>query len=176
MDEGMDTGAVLMQDSIPIAPDDTAGTLSEKLSLLGSTLIVDALDRLQRGSLHPVPQDGRLATIAPLLKKEDGRIDWRLSAARIHDRVRGLSPWPGAFGILDGKLIKLIATAVLGGTEEPGTMALQGDGRLVVGTGGGLLQIVALQPEGKRPMSAAEFLRGHRGLAGRKFEAPISKS
>jgi methionyl-tRNA formyltransferase len=176
MDEGMDTGAVLMQDSIPIAPDDTAGTLSEKLSLLGSTLIVDALDRLQRGSLHPVPQDGRLATIAPLLKKEDGRIDWRLSAARIHDRVRGLSPWPGAFGILDGKLIKLIATAVLGGTEEPGTMALQGDGRLVVGTGGGLLQIVALQPEGKRPMSAAEFLRGHRGLAGRKFAAPISKS
>ncbi len=176
MDEGMDTGAILLQKEIAIAPDDTAGTLSEKLSLLGGGLVVEALELLARGSLRPTAQDEASATLAPLLKKADGRIDWNLPARSIHNRVRGLSPWPGAFSVLDGKMIKIIGTAVEDGKEEPGMLVGKGGSALAAGTGSGLLRILVLQPEGKRPMSAEEFLRGHRGIAGRKFEARSPKS
>ena len=172
MDEGMDTGAILLQDSIPIAPDDTAGTLSGKLSLLGSTLIVDALNRLEGAALHPARQEEQRASLAPLLKKDDGRIDWTMTAAQVHRRVRGLSPWPGAFTFLDGKLFKLLETALDEGEGAPGVIALRGADQLVVGTGSGLLRIRTLQPEGKKPMAAAEFLRGHRDIAGKRFTGP----
>ncbi len=170
MDEGMDTGAILLQESIPIAPDDTAGALAGKLSRLGSRLIVEALDRLARGALPAAPQDGRQASLAPLLRKEDGRLDWTLTADELHRRVRGLSPWPGAFSRLDGKLVRLLETAVLPGDMEPGVLALRGADQLVAGTGSRLLRIITLQPEGKRPMTAEEFLRGHRDVAGSKFD------
>ena len=172
MDEGMDTGAILLQDGIPIAPDDTAGSLAGKLSQLGSALIVDALNRLEGGTLHPVAQDEQQASLAPLLRKEDGRLDWARTAEALHRRVRGLSPWPGAFTYLDGKLIKVIETEVVVGDVEPGVLAQRGTGQLVVGTGRQLLRIVTLQPEGKKPMSAPEFLRGHRDVAGKRFSGP----
>jgi methionyl-tRNA formyltransferase len=169
MDEGMDTGAVLAQEGIPIDPRDTAGTLTEKLAELGSWLIVDALSRIEAGGLPAVPQDPDKATMAPLLKKEDGRIDWTLAAHTIHNRVRGLSPWPGAYSFLDGKLIKILETKVAEGAGEPGALHEQGRDGLIVSTGKGMLSIVRLQPEGKKPMSACEYLRGHRGVAGKKF-------
>jgi len=170
MDEGMDTGAVLAQESIPIDPRDTTGTLTEKLSQIGSRLIVDTLSRIESGGLTAVPQDNSKASMAPLLKKDAGLIDWTMSAREIHDRVRGLSPWPGAFSFLDDAMIKVLETEVVPGSADPGTLTSQGKDSLAVGTGKELLRIVSLQPEGKRPMTAAEFLRGHRGVAGKKFE------
>jgi methionyl-tRNA formyltransferase len=170
MDEGMDTGAILMKESIPIDPGDTAGTLTGKLSALGARLVIRALELVAEGKLVPMPQDNSLATLAPLLRKEDGVIDWNLPALEIHNRVRGLTPWPGAYGNLDGKIVKIIGSEVAAGSGEPGKL-YQGDGNsLTVGAGSGLLRILTIQPEGKKPMSAAEFLRGHRGVIGKKFD------
>jgi methionyl-tRNA formyltransferase len=176
MDEGMDTGAILTQESVPIAPRDTAGDLTEKLSELGSWLIVDTLSRIRLEGLAAVPQDNSKASMAPLLKKEDGLINWTMNARDIHNRVRGLSPWPGAFSFLNGKLIKFIETDHTEGTGEPGALYEQGRDSLAIGTGSGLLSIVSIQPEGKKPMSAAEFLRGHRGAVGKKFDSKSTKS
>ena len=171
MDEGMDTGGILAQESIPIGPRDTAGDLTEKLSELGSWLLVDTLSRIESGGLTAVPQDNGKASMAPLLKKDDGWIDWTMSGREIHNRVRGLSPWPGAHGYLEGKLIKVLATEVAEGSGAPGMLYEQDRDSLAIGTGSGLLRIVTIQPEGKKPMSAAEFLRGHRGTVGKSFEA-----
>jgi len=171
MDAGMDTGAILLQESIPIEPNDTAGTLTEKLSLLGARLITRALPLIAAGKLTPTTQDNSRATLAPLLKKEDGRIDWERGAREIHDRVRGMSPWPGAYTVLDNKIVKLIVSAVAEGSAEPGRLLEKDRNTLLAGTGSGLLQLLTLQPEGKKPMSAAEFLRGHRGVAGKTFDA-----
>lgn len=176
MDEGMDTGAVLLKESIPIDPNDTAGTLTEKLSEIGARLITRAMPLIADGTLVPVTQDSAQATLAPLLKKEDGFIDWNLTAVEIHNRVRGLTPWPGAFGKLEGKIVKIIESEVSAGSGEPGTFYQENDNKLIVGAGSGRLRILSIQPEGKKPMTAAEFLRGHRGVIGRKFEARSFKS
>lgn len=169
MDEGMDTGAILMQESIPIGPEDTAGALTEKLSSLGAKLITRALPLIAAGKLVPLAQDASKATMAPLLKKGDGLVDWKLPAAEIHNRVRGLSPWPGAYCFLDGKMVKIIMTEVIDGAGEPGTLYEKDKNTLGAGTGSGILRILSLQPEGGKPMTASEFMRGHRGIAGKKF-------
>jgi methionyl-tRNA formyltransferase len=170
MDEGLDTGAILMQERIAIEGKDTAGTLTGKLSKLGARMIVDALTRIAASSLQQEPQDDSKATQAPLLTKTDGMIDWTRSAEEIHNRVRGLSPWPGAYAFLDGRLVKILETATLDGTSAPGDITMPEKGSLAVGTGKGLLRVVTLQPEGKKGMTATEFLRGHHGVVGRKFE------
>jgi len=169
MDEGMDTGAILMQERIPIAPGDTAGTLTGRLSTLGARLIVDALPRIGSGELKPVAQDSAQATLAPLLKKADGLIDWSLPAEAISNRVRGFSPWPGAYTFLEKKMIKIMGSEAVSGSAEPGFLKAGAGDLLEVGTGSGLLRITSIQPEGKKPMTAAEFLRGHRGIEGKKF-------
>ncbi len=176
MDEGMDTGAILIQESIPIYPQDTTGTLSEKLSVLGATLITTALPLIASGRLQPRTQDGSKATAAPLLKKENGRIDWKIPAIEIQNRVRGLSPWPGAYSFLDGKMIKIIASKVVLGTGEPGLLYEKDRTTLDVGTGSGILRILSIQPEGKKPMTSGEFIRGHRDVAGKKFDATSATS
>jgi methionyl-tRNA formyltransferase len=169
MDEGMDTGAMLLREAVAIGPRDTTGSMLEKLSALGSRMIVGALAGLADGTLTPVPQDHGKATLAPLLTKEDGRIDWNRPAAEIHNRVRGLFPWPGAYTHLDGKLVKVLESDAVEGGGEPGELIEGPHGTLQVGAGEGLLRVVTLQPEGKKPMTAAEFLRGHRGAVGKKF-------
>ncbi len=169
MDEGMDTGAILMQESIPIGPEDTAGALTEKLSSLGAKLITRALPLIAAGKLVPLAQDASKATMAPLLKKGDGLVDWKLPAAEIHNRVRGLSPWPGAYSYLDGKMVKIIMTEVIDGAGEPGTLYEKDKNTLGAGTGSGILRILSIQPEGGKPMTAGEFMQGHRGIAGKKF-------
>lgn len=176
MDAGMDTGKTLLQERIPIAPQDTAGTLAEKLSLLGAKMIVAALPMIAAGSITAVAQDESRAVLAPLLKKEDGLIDWTLPAAEIGNRVRGFSPWPGAYTFLDGKLIKILEAEAGAGGAEPGSLATETSSTLLVGTGKGLLRVKSLQPEGKKPMTAAEFLRGHRGAEGKKFGAGSATS
>jgi len=171
MDEGMDTGAILLQEAIPISPKDTAGTLTEKLSVLGAKLITIALPLIEAGKLKPQPQDRSKATLAPLLKKEDGLINWKLSATDIQNHVRGLTPWPGAYTFLDATMIRILETNALQGDGEPGMIGEGVQGSLDVGTGSGLLRVIRLQPAGKKPMSSADFLRGHRGIEGKKFSS-----
>jgi len=176
MDEGLDTGAVLLQERLPIGPKDTAGTLTQALSELGARLIVAALPLIASGKLAPAAQDNSQATVAPLLKKEDGRINWERSALEIHNMVRGMSPWPGAYTFLDNKRIKLIATEAAAGSEAPGSLIERDKNTLEAGTGSGMLRILTLQPEGKKPMTAGDFMRGQRDVNGRKFETRISIS
>ena len=145
----------------------------EKLAPLGARLIITALPLLASGKLAPVAQDGTKATAAPLLKKGDGLIDWNLSAREIHNRVRGLSPWPGAYSYLDGQMVKIITTGALDGTGEPGLLYESDKNTLTAGTGSGLLRILSIQPEGKRPMTAGEYMRGHRGIVGKKFDVRL---
>ena len=102
MDEGMDTGAMLLQEELEISPDDTAGTLAPRLAELGGRLLVDTIAQLKAGTLTPKKQDDGQATLAPILKKEDGLIDWTMSATALANRVRGLSPWPGAYTFFGG--------------------------------------------------------------------------
>jgi methionyl-tRNA formyltransferase len=173
MDEGMDTGAVLMQERIVIDPADTAGSLMEKLATVGAKLISTALPLIVDGRLLPLTQDSSRATLAPLLKKEDGLIDWKIPALDIYNRVRGLSPWPGAYTFLHGKTFKIIAAEAVSGVGEPGMLYEKDKHILETGTGKGLLRIVSIQPEGKRPMTAGDFLRGHRGLVGKKFSVSL---
>ena len=171
MDEGMDTGAILLQERLPIDPKDTAGTLTEKLSIQGAKLITTVLLLIASGKLLPTEQDSSQATLAPLLKKEYGRIDWQRAAQQIHNSVRGMNPWPGAYTMLENKIVKLIETAVADGIAEPGQLLEKDGNALLAGTGSGLLQLLTIQPEGKKPMAAAEFLRGHRGVAGKMFSS-----
>ncbi len=170
MDEGMDTGAILLQERIPIGDAETAATLLEKLSCIGAKLIGETLSLLAAGRLVPQAQDAARATVAPLLRKEDGLIDWTQPAVQIRNRVRGLLPWPGAFGTIDGKVFKILAAETDAGLAEPGILVRTGRDGLAAGTGDGLLRIVTIQPEGKRPMSAAEFLRGHGAIVGSRFD------
>lgn len=168
MDEGMDTGDILMQKAVSIFGSETAAGLMERLSALGAELIVEAMPLIEAGEIKPVRQDHSRATYAPLLKKEDGLIDWGLPAQAIYNRVRGLLPWPVAFSYLDGKMIKILEADIVPGTGEPGVIATE-EGSILVGTWEGLLRIKRLQVEGRNPVTAAEFLRGHRHIAGRRF-------
>ncbi len=168
MDEGMDTGAMLLQESVPIGPEETAGTLSVTLADVGGRLLIDTIRRMEEGSLSPRPQDHAQATMAPLLKKEDGLIDWTIPAKKVANRVRGLTPWPGAYTFAGEERWTLRRVTVaeeppaptLG--NEPGTVIELGKQRLLVATGDGLLEILELQPANTRQMTAAQYLAGHR--------------
>lgn len=179
MDEGMDTGAILLQEPVPIAPDDTAGTLSSKLAEVGGRLLLDTLRRLDAGDLTPRPQDHAQATMAPLLKKEDGQIDWSSPAASIANRVRGLSPWPGAYtyrGTERWSLWKADAVEqTASGTGQPavpGTLLVSGKDALLVQTGSGVLRIMEFQPANSRRMSVAQYLAGHTLESGLRLGPP----
>jgi len=160
MDVGLDTGDMLVKASMPIGPDDTAGGLHDPLAGLGAKTMVETLRRLCAGTLEREPQDDEQSSYASLMKKEDGRIDWTLPVAQIHNLVRGLDPWPAAYTELDGLPLKISATRPEAGEGEPGTVvSASGDGVLVA-CGEGVLRIGQLQLAGKRRMSADEFLRG----------------
>ena len=163
IDEGLDTGDILLQREIEIRPDDTAETLGARMSLAGAELMGETLERLCRGELRGRPQDHARATLAPMLKKEDGRIDWSLSAAEIERRVRGLRPWPGAFTLFRQKHLHLWTASVAGKAsraEEPGTLAA-GNGKLRVACGDAVeLELLEVQLEGRRRLSGSDFLNG----------------
>lgn len=163
MDEGMDTGAVLLQQPVPIQPDDTAGTLSARLAKVGAALLIETIRRLKEGTLTPRPQDHARATLAPLLKKEDGLIDWTLPAQRIADRVRGLSPWPGAYTYAGPERWTIWRVAADGrpAGAPPGTVVEARKDALLVATGEGVLAIAELQPANGRRMAVAHYLAGH---------------
>ena len=161
MDVGLDTGDMLVKMSLPIGPDETAGQLHDRLSLVGRKVLEETLHQLCVGTLTPEKQDDELSSYAPMMKKEDGLIDWQRSALEIHNQVRGLDPWPGAYTHLDGDVLKITATTVTAGVAgEPGTI-LSADKRGVkIACGDGTLVINGLQLPGKKRLSAMNFLSG----------------
>lgn len=177
MDEGMDTGAMLLQEVIPITPDDTAGTLSPRLAELGGRLLVETIARLKAGTLVPRPQDASQATMAPLLKKEDGVIDWALPATVLVNRVRGLSPWPGAYTTTAGGDRWTIWRAlVLPGpvTKPPGTVVGVTTEAIHVATREGVLAVTELQPANSRRMAVSQYLAGHPVAVGERLGGSVS--
>lgn len=168
MDEGMDTGPILLQRAVPIAPDETAGELADRLAVLGAELALETLARLD--ALTPVPQDHAAATYAPRLTAQDRPLDWRRPAAELAARVRGLNPWPGATTETPVGRLTIWRARAVAGEAPPGTLTAV-DGRLLIGTGEGLLEPVEVQPENRRAMTWAEFLRGARLIAGTAFGA-----
>lgn len=171
MDEGMDTGDIILQKAIPIEEDDDVESLSTKLSILGAELLKEALSLLKEGKLTSIPQDGAKATYAPMLKKEDGAIPWEWDAWKIRDFVRGMNPWPGAYTFWKGKRLKILKGMALGnGDGIPGEVKAVSKEGIDVVTGKGLFRIKKLQPEGKRIMDASEFIQGYRIHGGERFE------
>ena len=166
IDRGLDTGDILLQRAVPVQDDDTTETLSDHLSTIGSELTVETLRGLERGEIAPRPQDHGLATLAPMLKKDDGRIDWKSSAEELWRRVRGLRPWPGAFAIFRGKTLHIwnAAPAALTTRDglEPGALVAERGRLFVVCGGGAFLELKELQLEGRKRLSSPEFLNGVR--------------
>lgn len=122
----------------------------------------EGLPKLERGELRAVPQDASKSTLAPMLKREDARLDWRLSAQELHDRIRAFQPWPGASCTLpDGAGLKISASVVVEGAGPAGTVLVADRGGLAIATGAGVLRLLEVQPEGRRRMPAADFLAGH---------------
>lgn len=168
MDEGMDTGPMLLQERILIMPEDTAGTLAARLAELGGRLLIETIRQLKAGTLRPRAQDSSQATMAPLLKKEDGVIDWTRNAQSIANRVRGLSPWPGAYTFLDHDRWN-IWSAVAKPThsnEQPGTIIDLTKHSIQIATGEGVLETVEIQTANSKRMTVAQFLAGHRVSVG----------
>ncbi|PKO21236.1 MAG: methionyl-tRNA formyltransferase, partial [Chloroflexi bacterium HGW-Chloroflexi-1] len=170
MDAGVDTGPVLSMASVPIAADDTAGSLTEKLAILGAELLVATLPPWLRGEIIPrqQPEDG--ATFAPRIEKGEGEIDWHEPAAQIERRVRAYQPWPSAFTAWDGQRLKILCarTEQKTASGEPGQV-IAGDGNAGVITGAGVLWLEEVQLAGKRPLPIDAFLRGAAGFVGSRL-------
>lgn len=181
MDIGMDTGAVLQMTSTPIAPNETAGDLAVRLSALGANLVTEALPKYLRGELSATPQDHSLATLAPILSKEHGKLDWQMNANAIHDHVRGMSPWPAAWTTHNGKRVIIHATRVEGEPPAacgPGQVVIADKSRVIVACGVNLppgyvgsshsrphcIELLRIQLEGKTPVPASAWFLG-RGIA-----------
>lgn len=162
MDPGMDTGPMLHVREMPIGEDDTAETMFPKLSSLGAQALIEALGNLREGTLAETPQDGNLATHAPMIKKEHGRIDWGKPAREVRDLVRGMTPWPSAFTDHDGKTLKILAASVREGKGSPGEILSVARDGVVVACGEEALLLGKVQPEGGRAMSSREYAQGRR--------------
>lgn len=162
--EKMDAGAIYLQEAIPLAADETSGSLQAKLTPIGARLLLETLRRLKEGSLTPTEQDESSATLAPILKKEDGLIDWGRPAGDIERRIRGLDPWPGSFTFLNGKLLKIHRAKVLpvANPAPPGVVVRSDAGGFQVATGSGLLALEVVQLENKKRLPGSEFVKGAR--------------
>jgi methionyl-tRNA formyltransferase len=171
IDAGLDTGEVLLQKELPILADDTAETLAPRLANLGATLMIETLHGLQAGTLTGRSQDHSKATLAPVLKKEDGLIDFQRTAVEIWNRLRGFQPWPGAYTRFRGKQLQIHAAKPLPSlsTSTPGELVAENDS-FIVGCGNkSALEVTELQLEGKKRMSARDFLHGYRLTPGERL-------
>ena len=168
IDAGLDTGDILLQREIPITSEDTAETLGPKLATIGAALVVETMGGLERGQIHPTMQDHSLATHAPILKKEDGRIDFGRTATEIWNRLRGFQPWPGAYTIFKRRNLQVHRVCPVQTTNMLAAAEMKvEDRRLFVGCGHGTtIEFLELQPEGKRVMSARDFISGYRPQSG----------
>ncbi len=168
IDAGLDTGDILLQEEIAIAPEDTAVTLAPRMAAIGAALMVETLRGLQSGTVHPRPQDHSKATLAPILKKEDGQIDFQLTAREILNRLRGFQPWPGAYTTFRGKNLHLWAAQTVERAAAAAEIMVE-SGHLFVGCGAGALELLEVQLEGKKRMPAADFIHGHQPHNGEKL-------
>jgi methionyl-tRNA formyltransferase len=164
IDAGLDTGDILLKASTAVGPDEDALGLGERLSHMGAELLIETLTGLESGAIAPEKQDPTEATYAPILKKEDGRIDWNSPARAIHNLVRGMQPWPGAHTTFRGQLLHIWIARV--GEERaagpPGTLRPTREGLLAAAGDGRWIELIEVQAEGRRRMHAPEFARGQR--------------
>ncbi len=175
MDEGIDTGDIILQRKVRLQEGETGGSLFERLSQAGAELCVETLDAIGQGRAVYTPQDHGAATHTSMIKKQLGNIDWSKPAKEIECLIRGLNPWPSAYTSLQGKALKIWKASwqdarLSQGQEEPGTILEAGKGAFKVQTGHGLLVLEEVQLEGKKRMAASDFLRGFPVEAGQKFE------
>lgn len=172
MDVGMDTGDMLEKLVIPLAEKETGGSLFDRMSLLGGDLILSTLDKLEDGTLVRIPQNHEEATHVKKIEKSMGDIDWTMEAAAIERLIRGLNPWPSAYTRWNGRMLKIWEADVEadGQAGEAGEVLVAAGSDLRVQTGSGILNIRSLQPEGKKRMDTAAFLRGYPVKAGERFE------
>jgi methionyl-tRNA formyltransferase len=171
LNEGLDTGDVLLQREMQILPEDTSLALSPRLADLGAGLLVETLRGLEAGKIQPVPQDNTRATLAPILKKEDGQVDFRRSAVDIYNRWRGFQPWPAAYSRCREKNLKIINARPAEGAPNlaPGELRVVGE-KLFAGCGAGeAVELLQVQPEGKKTISAREFMSGYRLSLGERL-------
>ena len=169
IDAGLDTGDILLQKKLAIQPDDTAETIAPPLASIGAELIVKTLHGLESGSIHPQPQDNSKATLAPILKKEDGLIDFTRSAADILNRLRGFQPWPGAYTKFRGKNLQVLKAQAEEKALSSGELLLKDD-RLFVGCGrDSSLELLEIQLEGKKRTPTPDFIHGYRPRKGEKL-------
>ncbi len=160
MDEGLDTGAILLKREINVLPGDTGGSLHDRLSQVAPGVLLESLRLLASGNAPRIAQENALASYAPKLKREHGRIDWSEPAETIERKIRAFNPWPGAFMKLDNQNLKIFSAHVVDRDGKPGEI-LDRENELVIAAGKGAVSVGEVQLEGKRRMSAAEFLRGH---------------
>ena len=160
MGEGLDTGDMLLKAETPVGAEETAGQLFDRLKDLGADLLLETLEKLERGKLTPVPQNEEDATHAPMLSKELSVIDWSKPARELHDLIRGLNPWPSAYSYLDGKKLKIHASRVAEGSGEAGK-AFSKDGNLLVYCGKDALELTEIQTENGKRMDGKSYLLGH---------------
>lgn len=161
--EKVDTGNIILQESVPIGEDDDAGTLHDRLSSVGATVVLRTVQLIERGQAFPLPQDDSEASPAPKIFKEDCRIEWRQPAELVHNLVRGLSPYPAAFSTYEGRILKIFKTRILPAeaAKTPGTIKVT-EHTLHVATADRMIAILELQQEAGKRMSVEEFLRGHK--------------
>ena len=165
MDEGLDTGDILLQRSVEIRPTDTAGSLHDRLAQIAPEALLESLRLLAAGNAPRITQENARATYAPKLKREHGQIDWSESAEAIARKIRAYNPWPGAFMKVGDQNLKIFSVSVVDLNGQPGGI-LRSDKDLTIAAGKGALSLAQVQLEGKRRMTAAEFLRGHGALLG----------
>ena len=166
--EAVDTGNLILQRGMEIGPDETAGEVHDRMMELGAQVVVETVRLIEAGKAEAVPQEDVLATPAPKVFREDAQIPWDLPAPEVHNLIRGLSPFPGAWTYLDDALVKVYRTRLAEGVGEPGEVIMAGE-RLVAACGTGAIEIVELQLEGKRRMTAEDFLHGHDLRVGQLF-------
>jgi methionyl-tRNA formyltransferase len=168
IDSGLDTGDILLQKEIPVEAKDTAETLAPRMANIGAELVRETLPGLRAGTVHPTPQDNTKASLAPILKKEDGEIDFHRSAEEICNRLRGFQPWPGAYTNFRGKNLQVWDAKPLQRVLSEAEFAVEAD-RLIVGCGKGTaLELLEVQPEGKKRMATRDFVHGYRPQSGEK--------
>ena len=163
MDEGLDTGDILLARKTDIRQNESGGSLHDRLAQMAPDALLDSLGLVAKGNPPRIPQDNSLVTYAPKLKREDGRIDWSESAHIIERKIRAFNPWPGAFMQLGGRNLKIFSGSVIDLSGTPGQI-LQSDKELVIAAGRGAVQLKEVQLQGKRRMRAAEFVRGHAAM------------
>ncbi len=171
MDEGLDTGDMLISREIPIGENENAESLHDRLSVLGASVLEETVNALEKGELHRTAQDHSKFTYAPMLSKELSPIDWKSTAKQIHDKIRGLAPWPSATAVLGEKTFKIHKSVILGEANGEAGEIIEADKRLVVCCGDKkCIELVEIQPENKKSMAASDYLRGNPIEKGSKFE------